>query len=157
MARKPQRASANAASVAAGLYAGKEDIAPPAGCALENEQQKTLWGQLCALRCKDDWRDFDLVLLHKLMLLECNIRNAREQLDAQGLVVKNDRGTQIANPLISVIDTFQRQQMAIIRSMSLNQTLSDPRILNKNGAKKQAIAKNASTLGSLIAQPGAQH
>jgi len=36
-------------------------------------------------------------------------------------VIFNDRGTPIENPLFRIIDTLTRQQMAVIRSMSLNQ------------------------------------
>ena len=39
-------------------------------------------------------------------------------------------GTQIPNPLISVIDTLERRQLAVIRSMSLKQKTSNQRTVN---------------------------
>ena len=64
------------------------------------------------------------------MKVEADIRAAQVELDAVGMMVENKRGTQIPNPLISVIDTLERRQLAMIRSMSLNQTAHDPRIIN---------------------------
>ena len=58
----------------------------------------------------------DLILLAKIVKMEADIRAAQVELDAAGMMVENKRGTQIPNPLISVI-----------RSMSLNQTAHDPR------------------------------
>ena len=48
------------------------------------------------------------------------------------MMVENKRGTSIPNPLLSVIDTLERRQLAVIRSMSLNQTASDPRTINRS-------------------------
>ena len=45
-------------------------------------------------------------------------------------MVENKRGTPIPNPLLSIIDTRERRQLAVIRSMSLNQTASDLRTRN---------------------------
>ena len=57
--------------------------------------------------------------------MEAYIRIAQVELDAVGMVVENKRGTQIPNPLISVVNTLERRQLAVIRSMSLNQTSLD--------------------------------
>ena len=53
---------------------------------------------------KEDWRDMDLILLAKIVKMEADIRAAQVELDAVGMMVENKRGTQIPNPLISVID-----------------------------------------------------
>ena len=72
----------------------------------------------------------DLILLAKIVKMEVDIRTAQVELDAVGMMVENKRGTQIPNPLVSVIDTLERRQLAVIRSMSLNQTAYDPRTIN---------------------------
>ena len=59
------------------------------------------------------------------------------------------------NPLISIIDTLERRQLAIIRSMSLNQTVHDPRTI-KGTAKVESEARVALKdvgVEGLIAQP----
>jgi hypothetical protein len=47
-----------------------------------------------------------------------------------GMMIENKLGTPIPNSLLSVIDVLKRRQLAVIRSMSLNQTASDPRTIN---------------------------
>ena len=71
-----------------------------------------------------------LILLGKIAKMEPNIRAAQLKLDAVGIMVKNKYGPQISKPLISVIDTLERRQVAVIRSMSLNQTAHDSRTIN---------------------------
>ena len=71
-----------------------------------------------------------LILLAKIVRMEPNIRAAQVELDAAGMMAENKRCTQILNPRISVIDSLERRQLAVIRSMSLNQTAHDPRTIS---------------------------
>ena len=59
----------------------------------------------------------DLILLAKSVKMEADIRADQVELDIVGMMVENKRGTQIPNPLISVIDTLERRQLDVIRSM----------------------------------------
>ena len=106
-------------------------------------------------RAKSAWRDMELILLAKIVKMEAGIRVAQVELDAVGMVVENKRGTQIPNPLISVIDTLERPQLAVIRSMSLNQTASDPRTINGTAKLEDKARAALKTVGveTLIAQP----
>ena len=106
-------------------------------------------------RSKSDWRYKEFILLSKIVKMEVGIRVTQVELAAVGMVVENKRGTQISNPLISVTDTLERRQLAVIRSMSLNQTGSDPRTINgtaKVEDKARAALKDVGVEG-LIAQP----
>ena len=97
----------------------------------------------------------DLILLAKIVKMEADIHTAQLELDAVGLMVANKRGTQIPNQLISVIDTLERRQLAVIRSMSVNQTAHDPRTINgtaKVESEARAALKEVGVAG-LIAQP----
>ena len=62
--------------------------------------------------------------------MEPDIRAAQIELDAMGMMVENKRGAPITNPFLSLVDTLERRQLAVSRSMSLNQTASDPRTMN---------------------------
>lgn len=110
-------------------------VAPPRGITLDTEDEKIIWEQFTQTRSPDSWRDFDLVLLAKTVKIEARIRKHQKDLDSMGSMIENQRGTPIENPLFRIIDTLTRQQMAVIRSMSLNQTKSDPRVLNATGKK----------------------
>ena len=74
--------------------------------------------------------------------MEADIRAAQVELDAVGMMVENKRGTPIPHLLILVIDTLERRQLAVIRSMSLNQTAHDPRTIN-GAAKVESKARAA--------------
>ena len=106
-------------------------------------------------RSKSDWRYKDFILLSKIVKMEAGIRVAQVELDAVGMVVENKRGTQIPNPLISVIDTLERRQLAVIRSMLLNQTAFDPRTINGTAKLEDKAIAALKTVGveGLIAQP----
>lgn len=153
MARKLR--SDSSTSQASAFASAANDIAMPDGIDLVTDEQKMIWNQFTKTRSKDSWRDFDLVLLSKVVKLESDIRKYQNMLDNSGVLIKNKRETLVENPLIRVIDTLQRQQMAIIRSMSLNQTSSDPRVLNATG-KIDSSARNVIKeygVESLIAMP----
>ena len=97
----------------------------------------------------------DLILLAKIVKMEADIRSAQIELDAMGMMIENKRGTPIPNPFLPVIDTPERRQLAIIRSMSINQTASDPRMIN-GSAKVEVEARAALRdvrVERLIAQP----
>ena len=56
----------------------------------------------------------DLILLAKIVKMEADIRDAQVELATVGMMVENKRGTQIPNPLISVLDTLERRLLAVI-------------------------------------------
>ena len=109
-----------------------------------------IWKQFTHARASEGWRDFDLLIVAKAVRLEADIRKYQMQLDRSGAVIKNDRGTPIVNPFLTVIDSLQRQQLALIRSLSLNQTAQDPRTLNGQGANQSALRRSINTFDDLI-------
>lgn len=132
-----------------------EDVPLPEGVSLRTEEEKTIYRQFSRARARDDWRDMDLILLAKITKLEADIRQHTATLDVSGILIKNKRETLIVNPLISVIDTLERRQLAIIRSMSLNQTANDPRTINmpaRNENEVRALV-NDNSLETLLAKP----
>jgi hypothetical protein len=71
------------------------------------------------------------------------------------VLIQNKRGTLVANPLLAVIDTLERRQMAVIRSMSLNQQASDPRTINGSARASVDARKTIQSFSDdgLIAMP----
>ena len=131
------------------------EIKIPEGIELRSDEEKTIWKQFTRARARESWRDFDLVLLSKTVRLEADIRKYQAMLDTSGPLIKNKRETLVENPLLRVLDTMQRQQLAIIRSMSLNQQGSDPRTLNDRSFSEEEARKVIETNGveSLLAMP----
>ena len=92
---------------------------------------------------------------HSIVKMEADIRAAQVELDAVGMMIENKHGTQIPKPRISVIDTLEWRQLAVIRSMWLNQTAHDPRTINgtaKVESEARAALKSVGVAG-LITQP----
>jgi hypothetical protein len=127
----------------------------PDGVILRSEEEMTIWRQFTNVRAPSDWRDFDLLLIAKAVRLEADIRKYQTTIDKTGPLITNKRETYVENPLLRVIDTLQRQQLAIVRAMSLNQTSSDPRTLNDNGMKQKQVKEvmGEFSIESLIAMP----
>jgi len=145
MAGRKGRSDSTTAAVQG--FTGAIDSVPlPEGVGLRSDEEIVIWGQFTRARAREDWRDMDLILLAKVVRMEADIRRHQTSIENEGWIVENTRGTQIPNPFISIIDTIERRQMAIIRSMSLNQTASDPRTLNATG---KAVSKNKSVIDML--------
>jgi len=156
MAKK--RSDKNSVTAALGGFQGAIDSVPlPQGVELRSDEEHVIWEQFTRARAREDWRDMDLLLLAKVVRMEADIRKHQDTLDRSGVLIQNKRGTLVANPLLAVIDTLQRQQMAVIRSMSLNQQASDPRTIN-GAAKASNDARqtiNGFSDDGLIAMPRA--
>lgn len=152
MARSKALAMSSASNVVKLVSELSTDIALPAGVILRNDDEMVIWRQFTQARAQDGWRDFDLLIVAKTVRLEADIRKHQQTLDAQGVTVINERGTQIVNPLVSVIDSLQRQQLALIRSLSLTQLSQDVRTVNGQGAEKAKQRKAMASFDDLIAR-----
>ena len=127
-----------------------DQIPLPDGVILRDESEMVIWKQFTHARASEGWRDFDLLIVAKAVRLEADIRKYQMQLDRSGAVIKNDRGTPIVNPFLTVIDSLQRQQLALIRSISMNQQAQDPRTLNAGGKEQGRLRKAVNEFDSLI-------
>ena len=129
-----RRSDKNSVTAAVDGFQGAIQSVPlPDGVELRSDEEVVIWEQFTRARAREDWRDMDLLLLAKVVRMEADIRRHQDVLDRSGVLIKNQRGTMIPNPLINVIDTLERRQLAVIRSMSLNQLASDPRTINAAG------------------------
>ena len=119
------RSDKNSVTAALGGFKGAIESVPlPQGVELRSEDEMVIWGQFTRARAREDWRDMDLLLLAKVVRMEADIRQHQAAVEAQGVIIENQRGTPIPNPLLAIIDTVERRQLAVIRSMSLNQQAS---------------------------------
>ena len=128
-----------------------EVIPLPAGVILRSEAETVIWGQFTRARTRDGWRDFDLLIVAKAVRLEADIRKFQNALDQSSPIGKNDKGTPIVNPMLGVVDSLQRQQLALIRSLSLNTTGQDPRTLNGQGVEQSRLRGRLNDVCDLIA------
>ena len=145
MARKTPKNSVEAAVKSAQFEAPKI----PEGYTLK-ECEALVWDQMISVR--EEWRDFDLVLMVKIVRLEVKIRDWWDMLEKSGPMIRNPRGTLIENPILRSIDTLQRQQLSVITKMQL-MTVADPRTLNKEAQKNNLDEIKEGNVLRLLARP----
>lgn len=149
-----KRSDKNSVSAAVdGFQGAMQDVPIPEGVQLRSDEEVVIWEQFTRARAREDWRDMDLLLLAKVVKMEADLRAHQKALDEQGAIIPNQRGTLVMNPLASLIDTIERRQLAVIRSMSLNQQASDPRTVNGKGKEVSKIRKSMDDKSALLASP----
>ena len=77
------------------------------------------WDGIVRARAKDEWTDADLVVGAQLARCQFDIERESECLDYEGTVVKNDRGTLVANPRVAVLEQLARREMALMRTLRM--------------------------------------
>jgi hypothetical protein len=125
----------------------------PDGVVLRSDEEMTIWEQFTRTRVRQDWRDFDLVLLAKTVRLEADIRKYQSDLDKIGAVILNERGTLCVNPLVTVVDSLQRQQLSIMRSMSMQSSGVDPRTKASAAKTQLELKSKINSADDLIGRP----
>lgn len=155
MSQKKRSDRNSTTSAVQGFAGAMEDVPLPEGVELRGDDEMIIWRQFTRARAREDWRDMDLILLTKIVKMESDIRKHQDTLDRSGVIIQNKRGTLVTNPLLNVVDTLERRQMAVIRSMSLNQQHSDPRTINASAKSESNARSLLKTIGveGLIATP----
>ena len=111
----------SATSAVAGFVSAINDRIPlPSGVELRSEAELIIWHRFTRACARSDWRDMELILSVKIVKMEADNRTGQIRLDAMGMIIEYKRGTPIPNPFLLVIDTLERRQLAVNRSMSLN-------------------------------------
>lgn len=124
---------------------------PPEGVEL-SEGEMLVWRQMVQVR--DDWEDFDLILLAKVVKLEVKIREWWDMVDKSGPMIRNKRETLIENPVLRSLGTIQHQQLAIITKMRIMEGRGDARTLNQKSSVPRFNDANRQNVIDLIARPG---
>ena len=124
---KRNRADSAASAVKAMVDAAKGDIRPPEHVTLR-EGDEPFWVAVVRARARDEWSEADLVVAAQLARCLRDIETEQAQLDVEGTVTKNDRGTLVANPRVSVLEQFARREMALMRTLRMGGRIAgDPR------------------------------
>ena len=121
MKRKPTHTAENA--VKAAVAAAKGALQPPAHVRLRDVDQPFWAGIVCA-RARDDWSEADLVVVAQLARCQRDIEVESETLEGEGTVVTNDRGTQVCNPRVMVLEQLARREMALMRTLRMGGRVS---------------------------------
>lgn len=121
MKRKPANTAESA--VRAAIAAAKGLPQPPAHVRLR-DADKPFWDGVVCARARDEWSEADLVVAAQLARCQRDIEVESETLDGEGTVVVNDRGTQVCNPRVSVLEQLARREMALMRTLRMGGRIS---------------------------------
>ena len=115
-------------------------IALPDGVEFTTEEELNLWRQYTASR--SGWRDFDLIWIAEMVDLKVDVNRIKKILAIEGDIVKNDRGTQIPNPWLTVKESNLRMMLAITSKLSLGVANKEAIAKNKSGKKSESEMLN---------------
>lgn len=118
MVRKARAADTAAGALKAMLDAAAPLAKPPAQCAMR-DGDLPFWDAIVKARAKDEWTDANLVVAAQLARVQHDIEVQQAELDAEGTVVRNDKGTQIANPRCTVLERMSSRQLSLMRALSM--------------------------------------
>lgn len=135
MTAKRTRSDSAASAVKAMLNAAKGDLRPPSHVRLRSGDEP-FWIGVVRARAREEWTETDLVVAAQLARCLHDIEIEQLLLEADGTVVTNDKGTQIVNPRVSVLEQYARREMALMRTLRMGGKVpgEDPR--SQAGARK---------------------
>ena len=91
---------------------------------------------MTSVRAPNDWSRADVVALTRIADWLSRADSLQKQLDAEGEVVINERGTPIVNPKFSLVDQLERRIIGAIAKLSIH-------TMSTAGGKIQNLAKRA--------------
>lgn len=156
MSDSNRRARSDSAQKAVEVFQSASEVIPvPQGFRCDHPAFAEAWNDYIRARAREDWKKKDLRQLQHLCRVETEIFDLETRLKAEGDVVVNARGTQIANPVLNVLTMRYQQFFTLTRLLSLNTTDSDPRTVGKAAQKEQEAAKVLADKAedSLLAMP----
>lgn len=131
--RKPRQARSDGATAAinAAKNVAAPDLRPPPHVQI-SAAAEPYFADIVRARARDEWNPHQLTIA--VQLAECMVEQQEVgvELALEGRVVRNDRGTRVANPLVSISEQLARRQMALGRSLqTIGRSVGDPRAKTK--------------------------
>lgn len=78
------------------------------------------WRSITKARAADRWNDSDLEVAAELARTKANIERLNAELEAEGDVIVNGRGTPIVNPKHNLLETLTRRMVALSRVLQVH-------------------------------------
>lgn len=117
MARR-QRTDTVKGAVAA-MAGAVTEIAVPEHVSVPEDAMK-FWRSITKARAADRWNDSDLEVAAELARTKANIERLNAELEAEGDVIVNGRGTPIVNPKHNLLETLTRRMVALSRVLQVH-------------------------------------
>jgi phage terminase small subunit len=120
-------------------------IEPPKHVRLR-DSDRPFWDAIIGARARDKWDAADLAHAANLARCQADIEDMQTRLEAEGHVIENARGTMVANPRHSILETLSR------RAVYLSKLLHVHPEAKQGEAKDQGKALNAQRKAGQVSQ-----
>jgi hypothetical protein len=132
-------------------------LEPPAHVRLR-ESDLPFWYGITGARARNKWDSHDLAIAATLARTMADIETLSARLEAEGHVIENQKGTPIANPVHTVLETMTRRVVALSRTLHVHAEAKQGEARDQ-GKRLHAERDAADALeqadDDLIARPGA--
>lgn len=82
------------------------------------------WDGIVRARAYDEWTETELVVAAQLARCQNDIEQESQALQDEKSTIKNERGTQVVNPRVSVLEQLARREMALMRTLRMGGRVS---------------------------------
>ena len=124
------------------IQASLPPLDPPAHVALR-EGDRAFWDGIIRARARDEWTECDLVICAQLARVQADIEAQSAALDAEDMVITNDRGTKVVNARVAVLQQLAQREMALMRSLRMGGRASGEASVDAKRRKIQRQAEGA--------------
>jgi len=117
------------------------------------------WESIVLARARDRWDTSDLEIAANLARCKADIERLQGEIDNEGDVIENARGTPIVNPKHQLLETLSRRAVALSRMLHVHaeakqgQSAKQGTSLAAEKAARKAIGDGKVAGNSLIARP----
>lgn len=131
-------------------------IQPPSHINLRDEDYP-FWESIVCARARETWSNVDLENAANLARCKSDIERLQKEINDEGDVLVNQKGTQIVNPKHALLETLSRRAMAISRMLHVHAeaTVGKSEDARNKLAKEREVAEvyQAFNDDDLIARP----
>lgn len=147
MTVRKKRSDSTKAAVERMANAGKA-MDPPPHVRLR-DGDRPYWNAIVRARDYTTWTDNDLIQAGNLARCYADIERLQDELDVEGDVIVNAKGTQIVNPKHALLETLSRRAVALSRIVQVHAQATQG---DSKAQKKRNVAQREAqqTVGDLL-------
>lgn len=130
-------------------------IDPPAHVHLR-EGDRPFWNSIVRARARNKWVESDYEVAANLARCKADIERLQREIDSEGDIIENQRGTPIVNPRHTLLETLSRRAVALSRMLHVHAeaTIGHAKDQPKGNAKQREAEVVAQSLDNdLIPRP----
>ena len=130
-------------------------IDPPSHVNLR-EGDRPFWDSIVRARARNKWTDSDYEIAANLARCKADIERLQLEIDREGDIVENQRGTPIVNPRHALLETLSRRAVALSRMLHVHAeaTVGHAKDQPKGNAKQREAESVVQSLDNdLIPRP----